>query len=376
MTRGMMLGPGHGGFIEVEVTTTTQAMTANRIYRANHATDRVVFTLPSTAAEGDMVAIIGVGPGGWRLGQNAGQIQDFGEITSTLGATGYWESTYQRNITYLKCTETNNRWSIVFGIGILQNDAGALQNAASTINHYAYSLTDTAVAPSDGESLWEGPIRPQLLCTNTTSSMTMMGAVGTNPSITIPSTWGFLDSMITTLSSAGNGGMIRGTRLTVKGRLEVTDATPGSTAYDLFGLGIILTPSGVVTSNLLNETETTRDDEAAVVVAINDAGDIIWHDCAAVTGDAATTDSGFNANVTNGAALEWEMVAEHPLTATAPNHHEITVRIKDSGGTWRTILNARNPNATTANRNWLPCMWLNQKSVRCVWLWGMLEAVA
>jgi photosystem II stability/assembly factor-like uncharacterized protein len=55
-----------------EVTGTTQQAAPNTGYLANNAA-QVVITLPSAPAKGDVVRVTGVGAGGWKMAQNAGQ---------------------------------------------------------------------------------------------------------------------------------------------------------------------------------------------------------------------------------------------------------------------------------------------------------------
>jgi len=62
-------GPGMSW---VSVTAPTQAMSVNTGYMAMAAT-QVVLTLPANPAIGDVVAVNGIGAGGWKIAQNAGQ---------------------------------------------------------------------------------------------------------------------------------------------------------------------------------------------------------------------------------------------------------------------------------------------------------------
>jgi hypothetical protein len=77
----------------VDVTTTTQAMAVNTTYISDHASALVVFTLPATAVQGTEMTIVGNGPGGWQIAQNANQqIKGFGQLT-TSGTSGSLNST-------------------------------------------------------------------------------------------------------------------------------------------------------------------------------------------------------------------------------------------------------------------------------------------
>jgi hypothetical protein len=84
--------PTQSGLSWNEVTTTTQALAAQNGYLANNAA-QVVFTLPSTASQFSIIAIQGYGSGGWKIEQNANQQLIFGSSQSSVGVTGYIEST-------------------------------------------------------------------------------------------------------------------------------------------------------------------------------------------------------------------------------------------------------------------------------------------
>lgn len=100
-----------GGFSWTEVTGTTQSMAVNNGYISSNAS-QVVLTLPATAAIGDTVKVQGKGTGGWRVAQNAGQIIHFNSATSTLGVSGYIESTQRYNSVELVCITANNEWAV------------------------------------------------------------------------------------------------------------------------------------------------------------------------------------------------------------------------------------------------------------------------
>lgn len=97
-----------------EVTGTTQAMSANNGYVANNAS-QIDFSLPASAAIGDVLKLAGKGAGGWRISQAAGQQIHIGQNSSTVGATGYVESTGNRDSLELVCTTANTEWSVFGG---------------------------------------------------------------------------------------------------------------------------------------------------------------------------------------------------------------------------------------------------------------------
>lgn len=94
-----------------EVTGTTQAMVADSAYVANNA-GLVTLTLPSTAAFGTAIVVLGKGAGGWRIAQNGGQNIQVGSSTSTVGAGGSISSTNQWDSISMICVTANTTWSM------------------------------------------------------------------------------------------------------------------------------------------------------------------------------------------------------------------------------------------------------------------------
>ena len=105
---------GGGGYTWTEVTGTTQAMAANNGYITNNPA-LVTLTLPTTAALGTTLSIAGKGAGGWKIAQNAGQEIFFGTIATTIGATGYLQSTQQFDSIELLCITANTQWTVITG---------------------------------------------------------------------------------------------------------------------------------------------------------------------------------------------------------------------------------------------------------------------
>lgn len=68
-------------------TGTTTALTANTQYYADN-TGLVTFTLPASVSFGDRYIIYGVGSGGWKVAQNAGQQIHLGSASTTSGTGG------------------------------------------------------------------------------------------------------------------------------------------------------------------------------------------------------------------------------------------------------------------------------------------------
>lgn len=98
------------------VITANQAAAINSGYIVNAAALATI-TLPATAAIGSSLEIVGIGAGGWRLGQAAGQQVIFGNIASTTGTAGQLNSTHQRDAIRLICVVTDSVWQVVASIG-------------------------------------------------------------------------------------------------------------------------------------------------------------------------------------------------------------------------------------------------------------------
>ena len=100
----------------VEVTGTTQPLAINTRYRVNNAA-RVTLTLPDTAPVDSEIEIIGVGAGGWRIAQNAGETIHFGNLSTIAGISGRLDSTHRRDCVKLVCVVANTDWQVVSSIG-------------------------------------------------------------------------------------------------------------------------------------------------------------------------------------------------------------------------------------------------------------------
>jgi len=100
-----------------EVTGTTQALAVNTGYILNHATTMIVATLPSTAALGDVIRIVGKGAAMWKLAQNASQYIRFAGLSTTTGTGGYLQAENAYDCVELLCTTANNGWTVISSIG-------------------------------------------------------------------------------------------------------------------------------------------------------------------------------------------------------------------------------------------------------------------
>ena len=102
---------GAASFSFTNVTGASQTMAVNTGYISNNGGGAVAFTLPTTAAIGTIMEIVGANSGGWTLAQNAGQsILVVGSVTTT-GAGGSLASTEQGDGIRLICTVANTTWT-------------------------------------------------------------------------------------------------------------------------------------------------------------------------------------------------------------------------------------------------------------------------
>jgi hypothetical protein len=114
-TKGVMVDSGisaasitTSGMTWSTVTTSQSAAVANG-YIANSA-GALTFTLPSTASIGSVVAVEGLGAGGWILTANAGQtIKIGGSTTSTAGSL---TSANASDNVYVTCIVANTTWRV------------------------------------------------------------------------------------------------------------------------------------------------------------------------------------------------------------------------------------------------------------------------
>lgn len=101
-----------GGVTWNEVTGTSQSAAVNNGYIANNAS-LVTVTLPSTAALGSTVRVLGKGTGLWKLLANTGQTIHFGNTDSTVA--GYVQATQRYDAIEVVCTVANTEWTVANG---------------------------------------------------------------------------------------------------------------------------------------------------------------------------------------------------------------------------------------------------------------------
>lgn len=102
--------PAGGGITWTNVTGTSQAMAINSGYVASNAS-LVTLTLPSTAAVGSVIQVMGAGAGLWKIAQNASQLIRFGNVTTTTGTGGSLSAQLQFDAVQLVCIVADTTWS-------------------------------------------------------------------------------------------------------------------------------------------------------------------------------------------------------------------------------------------------------------------------
>jgi ligand-binding sensor protein len=123
---GGATGPAGAGVTWVNVTGTSQQAASNTGYIANNAA-QVTITLPPSPAFGDVIQVSGVGAGGWKIAQNAGQSILTQQI---LGIGASWTA---------PPGQTNRNWQAVASSA----DGNKLVAAAS--GGLLYTSTDSGV---------------------------------------------------------------------------------------------------------------------------------------------------------------------------------------------------------------------------------------
>lgn len=95
------------------VTGATSAL-PNSLYVANHATIRVVITLPTVCAVGNVIEVLGKGAGGWQIAQPAVTNYRiyFGTSATSTSSAGSLASSATRDSVRLVCITANLEWQV------------------------------------------------------------------------------------------------------------------------------------------------------------------------------------------------------------------------------------------------------------------------
>lgn len=107
-----------GGLDWSEIVDASKTIVVNEGYVANRGT-LITFTLPATAALGDIFAIVGKGAGLWKIAQNAGQTIHYGNADTTAGAGGSLAATLQYDCVDLVCITENTDFVVRNSLGNL-----------------------------------------------------------------------------------------------------------------------------------------------------------------------------------------------------------------------------------------------------------------
>ena len=107
--------PYPGGVVAwTDVSGSSQAMAADNGYTTDNIA-LVTLTLPSTCPYGKVFRVVRKGIGGWKVAQNAGQVIHFGNLDTTVGASGFIASTNQYDSVELLCTVANTEFTVING---------------------------------------------------------------------------------------------------------------------------------------------------------------------------------------------------------------------------------------------------------------------
>ena len=97
-----------------EVLTSSVTMTYEAGYVVSYAgAGHAMLTLPATAPQFSVIQIVGNGASGWQIVQNTGQQIKFGVASTSLGGSGYLQSTDGGDCIELICVTANTTWRVV-----------------------------------------------------------------------------------------------------------------------------------------------------------------------------------------------------------------------------------------------------------------------
>lgn len=94
-------------------------MVAGQSYIANNSGSSTQFNLPTIAAIGTTIDIIGGSSTSWTIAQNGGQQINLGDVATTPGAGGSISSTKLHDSISLVCITANTEWAAYGSIGNL-----------------------------------------------------------------------------------------------------------------------------------------------------------------------------------------------------------------------------------------------------------------
>jgi hypothetical protein len=118
-THRLLVSVASGGGGEwTEVTGTSVSAAVNNGYILNNA-GLVTLTIPTTAAVGDGLRVVGKGAGGFTIAQNTSESINYGDNTTTTGTGGSLSSTHRYDAVDLVCVTANTVWNVTSSIGNL-----------------------------------------------------------------------------------------------------------------------------------------------------------------------------------------------------------------------------------------------------------------
>lgn len=127
------------------VTGTTQAAAVNMGYLANNAA-QVNVTLPATAGIGDIVEVIGVAAGGYRVTAPAG---DNIILENNSTASGRYIYGARNTNVALRCIVANTTWEVVNYTGAIYTDGGYVTDKSSS----SWNFNETPSGTIDGTNV-------------------------------------------------------------------------------------------------------------------------------------------------------------------------------------------------------------------------------
>jgi hypothetical protein len=100
-----------------ETSAGPTAMVSNTTYLANSGASLCSFSLPTTSAQGDTLAVVGSNTGLWTITQAASQQIFYGDVSSTAGTGGSVSGTLQYDVLRLRCNVANVSWIVESAVG-------------------------------------------------------------------------------------------------------------------------------------------------------------------------------------------------------------------------------------------------------------------
>ena len=109
---------------QVMMNTAVAGITQTIASGAGYITANVAlttYTLPATAAVGDLFHVVGQGVGGWIIAQNANQFINFGSVVTTTGVGGSLASTNKNDSVRCLCITggASTAWQVIGAVGEL-----------------------------------------------------------------------------------------------------------------------------------------------------------------------------------------------------------------------------------------------------------------